>query len=75
MNFFCIVLCFRLHGSYEALVAGLTCEAMEDFTGGVKEYYVLAEAPLNFFKAILKSYERCSLICCGIFVCIIGPRL
>nr|CAG4643843.1 EOG090X03ST [Lepidurus arcticus] len=56
----------KLYGSYEALKGGTTCEAMEDFTGGVAEMYELNSAPPNLFKVLLKAHERLSLMSCAI---------
>ncbi|XP_014259622.1 calpain-A isoform X3 [Cimex lectularius] len=56
----------KLHGSYEALKGGSTNEAMEDFTGGLAEMYVLEEAPSNLFQIVLKAHERSSLLACSI---------
>lgn len=58
----------KLHGSYDALRGGTTCEAMVDLTGGLTEFFDVqtAEAPPNLFAIIKKAFERGSLIGCSI---------
>ncbi|XP_078263215.1 calpain-3 [Rhinoraja longicauda] len=56
----------KLHGSYEALKGGNTTEAMEDFTGGVTEFFEVKGAPKDMYKIMKKASERGSLMACSI---------
>ncbi|XP_056301497.1 calpain-3b isoform X2 [Danio aesculapii] len=56
----------KLHGSYEALKGGNSLEAMEDFTGGVTEFYEITEAPKELYNIMRKALKRGSLMGCAI---------
>ncbi|XP_044871875.1 calpain-3 isoform X4 [Mauremys mutica] len=56
----------KLHGSYEALKGGNTTEAMEDFTGGVTEFYEIKDAPKDIYKIMKHAKDRGSLMACSI---------
>ncbi|KAK9956453.1 hypothetical protein ABG768_014187 [Culter alburnus] len=56
----------KLHGSYEALKGGNSLEAMEDFTGGVTEFYEITEAPKELYNIMKKALKRGSLMGCAI---------
>jgi len=58
-----------MYGSYESLKGGSSCEAMEDFTGGITEVFDLTqELPANLFDIVVKSVERESMMGCAIDV-------
>ncbi|KAF9793854.1 hypothetical protein SFRURICE_007385 [Spodoptera frugiperda] len=54
----------KLHGSYEALKGGSSCDAMEDFTGGVTEVYdpdpniLEAETPVGLIRGHAYSITK-----------------
>ncbi|XP_078458797.1 calpain-9-like [Lampetra planeri] len=48
----------KVCGSYEALRSGRFTEALVDFTGGVKEHYLLGEAPPPHLWLFLKRAEN-----------------
>lgn len=64
---------YRLHGSYESLKGGTTCEAMEDFTGGVTEMHEMDKVDMSFFRTMQNSFNRGSLMGASIevreFIC------
>lgn len=61
--------CLRLHGSYEALKGGTTSEALEDFTGGLTEFFDLKQPPNHLMEMMMKGFEMGSLFGCSIEVC------
>jgi calpain len=51
----------KLYGSYEALKGGTTSEALEDMTGGLTEFYDLAQPPENLIQLIVRGFEMGSM--------------
>lgn len=56
----------KFYGSYDILHGGNTCEAQEDFTGGIAEIYHLKNPPINLYTILTKAFEKNSLLGCGI---------
>lgn len=56
----------KFYGSYEFLRGGNTCEAQEDFTGGLAEIYESKSVPQNFFTTLERAFEKSALIGCSI---------
>ncbi|PAA60754.1 hypothetical protein BOX15_Mlig019924g1 [Macrostomum lignano] len=57
----------KMMGSYEALKGGSASEAMEDFTGGITEFYDLRQnTPPSLFQTMVKANKRSSLMGCSI---------
>ena len=57
-----------MHKSYESLKGGTTSEALEDFTGGLTEFYDLKQAPKNLLSMMMRTFEMGSLFGCSIEV-------
>uniref|UniRef100_A0A1I8GE46 Calpain-3 n=1 Tax=Macrostomum lignano TaxID=282301 RepID=A0A1I8GE46_9PLAT len=58
----------KLAGSYEALIGGLSSEAMEDFTGGITVSYAPRQVPCPrvLFHTILEANKRSCLMNCSV---------
>uniref|UniRef100_A0A914WWY2 Calpain catalytic domain-containing protein n=1 Tax=Plectus sambesii TaxID=2011161 RepID=A0A914WWY2_9BILA len=56
----------KMHKTYEALKGGTTSEALEDFTGGLTEFYDLKQAPNNLLAMMMRAFEMGSLFGCSI---------
>lgn len=55
----------KLHGSYEALVAGNLEEVINDFTGRVAEMYLVDGITIDFFKSLLEAQEKGAIMGCA----------
>jgi len=65
------VFLYRLNGSYEALIGGLSSEALTDFTGGVVVMYDLSDGHLSdndLQKIVTRAFDSGSLMTCSISV-------
>ena len=64
-------------GSYEALDGGSMVEALEDFTGGIKEVFKWKEDPVpsNLFQVMQNANQHCSLMGSAISVCLSSIHL
>lgn len=54
----------KFYGTYDAVSSGTTCEALQDFTGGVTEKYEMEDPPANLLSILLKASERKSMMFC-----------
>lgn len=48
---------------------------MEDFTGGVTEFFEIKDAPSDMYKIMRKAIERGSLMGCSIDVSLVHRKL
>ncbi|EYC16155.1 hypothetical protein Y032_0034g2828 [Ancylostoma ceylanicum] len=56
----------KLYGSYENLEGGFTAEALEDFTGGLTESYILRNTEKSILLAVMvRGFQMGSLFGCG----------
>lgn len=58
-------ICFRLHGSYEAIEGGQTMDALVDLTGGLAERYEIKGVDPALYKLILSANKAGSFIACS----------
>ncbi|KAI6205383.1 Calpain clp-1 [Aphelenchoides besseyi] len=65
-EFWSALLMQKLYGSYEALKGGTTSEVLEDFTGGLTEFYDLQQAPENLLQLIVRGFEMSSMFGCSL---------
>ncbi|CAH1722864.1 unnamed protein product [Chironomus riparius] len=56
----------KVFGGYKALEAGVSCDAFEDFSGGVSEIFNLSNPPKNMFAIMQKAIKRRSLMACSL---------
>ncbi|XP_052119762.1 calpain-C [Frankliniella occidentalis] len=58
--------CFRLHGSYEALKYGTLLDGLADLTGGITESISIRQDPTHCSRLLNKLLDMTSLITCTV---------